>query len=472
LILAAFFALFGTTPTVARLLSLVCLLAAAVLVYWIAWLAGGKRRTAGLLAVAILLSAPTILYLAGDALLEAPGALLTVATLACYIWATAHSEGTSWKLWAAAGLFATLTFLTKYNYGLPLLAALWLVTLFADEPWDSRGRKLAVLVITTLLPLFLWFVADPDGRLGGFVTFASNRSSGLGLGQGLLFYPLALLADYAAHWLVGVGLLAAAVFAARRYREAPVQLLLVFVLASLAMVALHPFKQARFLYTVFPAIAILAAAEIARLANHWPRKGLGRWLGLGLTVGVILLASLGLPARLQSYQNGDNERLNYEPAATKTTNEMLDFVLVNVDPTNGVFFNGGFNEFSEVLLRWSWERQGQSTTRLYGLPYLEPNNRSGRIATTPSLYAGQLKLELAEKVVEFVVDVTVSPESNFYTPDYQSWNAWQAAYSQTVTQEQTLLLVKEAWFDNGTIRVAIYRYQPAASSLPGISGRP
>jgi hypothetical protein len=191
-----------------------------------------------------------------------------------------------------------------------------------------------------------------------------------------------------------------------------------------------------------------------------------------LTVGVILLASLGLPARLQSYQNGDNERLNYEPAATKTTNEMLDFVLVNVDPTNGVFFNGGFNEFSEVLLRWSWERQGQSTTRLYGLPYLEPNNRSGRIATTPSLYAGQLKLELAEKVVEFVVDVTVSPESNFYTPDYQSWNAWQAAYSQTVTQEQTLLLVKEAWFDNGTIRVAIYRYQPAASSLPGISGRP
>ncbi len=467
---AVWFGLVGLGQAQARLFSLAWLGLAVALGFWLAWwLSPDDRsgRRAGVLCAALMLSAPTLIYLSTDAVMEPVGAALTLATLAAASLA-AVPRRTGWL--AVAGVLAAATCLVKYNYGLPLVASLCLVTLLDPAPPRLRWRRLAVLALTVGLPLALWLAGDPEQRLDGLIGFAVNRSSGLGLQASLAVYPGALLQDYAAAWWIGLGLvLVAAVAVRRHWRDPRFQPAIVYVLLFLAMALVHPYKQPRFLYTAVPVLMVLASTVVgATLASAPWSASRARAPVVAVVVALVLavLAGAGVVERVTGYQHGANEWLNHAPAARRTVLDMLAFVGANVDPRQGVLVNGAGNEFSISLLAWWWRAEGGvEPVRVIGLPYVGPAARTGRLAAPAWVHADALRGSLALWRPASVVSVTVAPESDFYTRDYAQWNAWQVAYDVVIAQEPRLRRREEAWFDGGRIHVAIY-CNTAASDCP------
>ena len=472
LLMTGIFALFGASETVARLVSLGAFLAAAALMYWLGWefapSADSGSLTGGL-AVGLTLSAPTLLYLSSDVQLEPPGLLFTLATVLCACRAVRHEQWSKrWKWLAATGLLATATFFIKYNYGLTVLIGLWGAALLAGGGWEQRWRPLSVLAVTTLLPIGLWFSTD-EGRLEAFMDFAINRSSGLNWWEGVLVYPIALLREYASHWILGCAIfLAFGLTLARwRKRDSRTRVLLTTTLAGLAMAVLHPYKQARFIYTVAPLFLLPAAVWGAKAVRWWERwkkwgnASLRRWMRMAvLIIALLVLNVLGVTSALRRYQGGENERLNYDAAAQAIIEEMLTFVNEHVDPAQGVLVNGYFNAFSEDLLRWMWrDRSAGKPLLLYGLPFEGKALRERYdVSDDRLLYVLRLEQTLNAARVQSVVSIAVQPSSRFYTTDYDAWNAWQEGYDVAISRYPALEMAEEAYFDQEDIRVRIYRF--------------
>ena len=458
---AGWFWLVGVGQAQIRLLSLAWSGLAIALGFWLAWgLSPDDRsgRRAGVICAALMLSSPTLIYLSTDAVLEPAGAALTLATLAAAALAGGQRR-TGWL--AVAGALAAATCMVKYNYGLPLVASLCLVTLLDAAPPPVHRRRSAVLAVTALLPLALWLAFDPVRRLSGLIGFAVNRSSGLGSAANLAVYPQALLYDFAATWWIGLGLMVSAGIGIHRYWRTPrLQPAIVYVILFLSMALVHPYKQPRFLFTAVPVLMVLGSIVIGTAiesAFRSPRKPWRPFVLVTIALTSGMLAAFGVVNKASVYQHGDNEWLNFEPNSRRTVEDMLTFVGAGVDPRKGVLLSGVSNEFSSSLLAWSWSaEQGVEPVRLFGLPGIGPSSRTGRVAATMQEHADALRGSLALWRPASAVSVTVAPDSAFYTTDYELWNAWQLAYDVVIEQDMSLLRRDQAWFDGGRIHITLY----------------
>jgi len=467
LLWAGWFGLLDTGLPQARLLGPAALVPLLSLTYLLGCVLGRGRRGAwvgGWLAVAFLATSPTVLYWAGDAVLEAPGAVLTVGAVLAY--ACFERTGRRRFLWLA-GLAGTATLALKYSFGIPLLAGMWLTALTGPAAGRATRERSAILALTTLLPAALWLLSDAGDRLGGLFGFAVNRSSELGVIDGLMFYPRALALDYAAHGLIAAFGLIGVALASRHHRADCATRIVVNVAALWLLVAIvHPYKLARFIYPAAPLAAALAGAGLGRGWRWWRRSVPARRVFQTAVGTAVVLTLVGLPDRLAVYRANENERLNFDPGARAAIGEALDFVVRHTYPERGVLANGFFNELSAPLLEWTWRaaRDG-SPVRLYGLPTVGLAGRAGRPPLDAAAAAAVLDQRLRDLRPAYALSIDIHPGSDFYTADYARWNAWQASYHQAMARHPDLVPLATGAFDGGAVRVVIYGHRP-----PGPAG--
>jgi 4-amino-4-deoxy-L-arabinose transferase-like glycosyltransferase/O-antigen ligase len=473
LMLSGGFAVFGDSATVARLSSLVGFLMATGLVYWLGWEFAPSPNTGALtggILVALTMSAPTLVYLASDVQLEAAGLLLTMAAMLCACRVPYCKRWSKRRKWlATTGLLSTATFFLKYNYGLPVLIGVWGASLLEGGGWQERRRPLVVLACTTLLPIALWF-GTGGRKIEAFVDFAVNRTSGLSWWQGLLFYPGALLREYASHWLLGCAILLAFGLTLVRCHERDyrARVVLLTAIAGLMLAVLHPYKQARFIYTIVPLVLLPAAVwgtRAVQWCKEWTRRpGNSRRRQMGAAVLVAALLALNLLCVLSSlrrYQDGENERLNFDASAQTAVAGMLTFLENHADAAQGVLVNGYFNEVSEALLRWTWRDRAEDKPLLvYGFPFAGRAGRQRNEMGDSLTYVLELEQALDQHHPQLVVSIAVRPNSAFYTADYEAWNAWQEGYDAAMRHHPHLELVDQAYFDQRGVQVSIYRFAP------------
>ena len=279
----------GDTPLGIRLLPILATAATSVLVFDLAKLAGGDRKTA---TRAGLFFNATLLVLAGGLLAvpDAPASLFWTLTLWCVLRAC-PSEQAMW--WAAAGIAAGLACLAKYS-ALFLAPGLliWLGAspegrrrLMAPGPWIAVGLAASIIAANVAWNAeHGWLtIAKQFGRIAPH-TFQLRYLAELIVGQALLLNPLVA---------------SCALAGALRPRQRTIDLRpFVFVAAPFALYlvihSLHDRVQAHWPAPLYPTVAICAAAGADRLAGRW-RIMAGGALPLGFVLGALALAMLIAP---------------------------------------------------------------------------------------------------------------------------------------------------------------------------------
>ena len=287
--------LFGESAFVLRLPAMGAGVLGAVLVARIARRLTGSRE-AGLVAAALLLSAPTYYEYARRVYMEVP-----VAAAGLYAFDLGLRER-----WKSAGLWAGLAFLCKSVVGLLGLAGLAVALLCKRRLpaglWLAAGVALAVAAPWHVLAYlhgpatFLDFTV----RLHLVDQIASAQPWSTG---GPLFYPATMAANDTLLCLALLLALGAAAVTLRRERPLDLLAVVLAIVLQLALYTTSATKKPFYLLSMYPFAAVLGAWALHRLLRAHPRR---QRLAVGLLAAAFAvtcgpLVKPDLAARESSY---------------------------------------------------------------------------------------------------------------------------------------------------------------------------
>ena len=299
------FVVLGPSPVVARMVSVASLFLAVLVIYAVGlefdeqwgWLVG-------FVAVLLTLTIQPLLINSGLVMMEAPGLLVSFALL--YVYLRAIKRPSKWRL-LATSILLTLTFLTKYTYGVVAVAVLLLMELsllvpYANKSGEEIGRngrasfyhrvrhRWLWLFGPFIVSMLLWFAgANKLTTFFGYTRPLADSEPWFTL-QNMLFYPLSIaLHDVPAPWfalVTAVSLLWALI----QWRRFEVRLLLLYFLLGMAAIMLvnHPVSP-RFIVTFVPAVHLLTGAMIAWLVR-WQRTSKGAYTRFFLRLAAVCVA--------------------------------------------------------------------------------------------------------------------------------------------------------------------------------------
>jgi 4-amino-4-deoxy-L-arabinose transferase-like glycosyltransferase len=280
------FALFGESDLAARLPSILMALGILAGVYRIGRLTIGP--TAGVGAAALLLLCPTFVNHARRSMLDLPLAFWTVAAVLVLV------EGT--RRPRAHALFAVplaAAILTKSVLGLLPLGILLAGAVFCPPLRASLRRGWMGLGVLSGLALGAsWTIQQllgfgPDAVRAHYLGEIVARSTQpLGLRGVLLDYPAALLAAYQP--VILPGLVGAARLWKGRADGGVSRLLPIWTLLPIALYGLSSARSARYLFPIFPALALCASGW---LTGSFPRftAALRRWAAPAVAVAAAIV---------------------------------------------------------------------------------------------------------------------------------------------------------------------------------------
>ncbi len=356
---APFFLLGSPTITTGRVASLVYLLLAIWMGFFLAReLACDRawRWLAGLVGGGMLVTSMPLWPHAGVVYLEPVGLLVTMATLHAYVKAAPGQE-TRARL-VVTSLLAACALFTKYQYGLFALGGMALseaieVVLARRarfERWLCLFGPCAVLVM-------LWF-ADPD-KLRRLWAYAHSQhpTPGLSVVQYWLFYPRSLVRHYVSGplslslMLLGIGL------GLWQIRQHGYRAVLCYLLTGLVAVSCVPQKGVGFAYTIAPAGLLLGGVAAAWLAA---RAATVRPVTARLGLVVLVAALLGIEGHAVVY------RFSFLDAAqeflytcTPDTGRAYRFVLDHtLERGAKPYMLNPWHLFSHYALTWQYYESG------------------------------------------------------------------------------------------------------------------
>jgi hypothetical protein len=221
--------------------------------------------------------------------------------------------------------------------------------------------------------------------------FVANRDSGLPIWtpDGLLFYPRALVADYAlARWAAIGALLLALAHVFRRRLDPPARLAAVAFAVALVATAAHRYRESRFFFTVAPLMWLCAAHTAVALAEAALSRLPARPLREGLWGGLagLLLAGIALPVVTDSSIAERRSALRTPAALAPAVDALIDEAVAasRNDPKARVVLLGYSNVLSPGLLSWR-ARLAQPDWPVDRLPkrapYLPPGADESSLAT-------------------------------------------------------------------------------------------
>lgn len=421
-LLTLFFLAFGISADVARTCSLLTFGAGLCLLPLLArrlWSDEPGRIHSpppllGLLSVVTLISAAPW-RLVSTVMSEPLGMFLTL--LALVVTAKARTRDTlTW--YALGGLLAALAFLTKYSYGLPLIAALPLAAAWPSP--SSRIRQLLTTLAGALVPVLAWALGvlwcDPDRGteiLGAMVNLDEGHR---GLSN-LLFYPGVVLSYLG----VPVGLAVIILLGIAMFRLQTARLpALLLAIATFLLLTAHPNKQERYLFPVLPVMLVIAETEAARI--------MGR-RGLRLAVWPMLAAAI-LVARNPLAQLDEQAA---DASTLRGAGSIVSYVADNVVSKEPVLFLGTTGLLPHLALTWELIERGQREPDVDLLVFpgssgWDPRYQAGYPPEAGPEYDVHLQEALTSERYRSVVTLRLGPHSPFRPDWLAKWDAWTQNY--------------------------------------------
>ena len=454
-LMAPFFLAFGISTHVARVFSLAAFGTALALVLVLARDlevstdadTGPARSFPSLPTLGWLSLAATIAAAPWDlvctVMSEPLGLLLTVAALVVEARASRRPGAAGH---AVAGLLAAATFFTKYSYGLPLMAAL-LIALGRRARRDRHSSVLMAVLAGMGLPVVLWlaWILLPDPlRAGELLAAFVNRDEGLHGLAAWLFYPRVMVSALGAPVAL-VALLALGATLTHRRLE-PRLPAIVFVAASMAMLTLHPNKQARYLFTTWPVLLVLAETELA----HRLRRLQGREV-LWPALAVVLLLARDPLAQIRLSAESAHRLADARP--------ILAHVAESVGRRQPVLFLGTTGLLPHLALTWELIERDAAEPRvdLLLFPGGHGRHRTGYPAAMGPEYAAVLGEALARGGFRSVVTLELGPRSPFLPEWLAKWDAFGQNYVRLMGEEQgEYVLESERAFPASYAKVRIF----------------
>jgi hypothetical protein len=458
-VLSAFFLVFGTSTEVGRASSIALFGLAMVLAALLARElhetsrpgdAAGVGLPSGLL---MLLTAPFWTH-SSLILIEPLGMSVTLAAL---IALAAAFRRPSVPAFALAGGLAALTFLTKYNYGLPLAAAIF-ASLAAARPDLRPARREIVALLGGLgLPVAAWLAYPFPAKLSGLYGFSVNRDEGLRGLEDLLFYPTAIAGMVS--WPVLAWLAAAVALGLGRAREPRTSAAVFFVVLSAVMIGLHPNKQERYVLTTLPVAYVLGEIEL----RHQGGRLIPRRLAAPAGVGLVVALAFFLDPRPQLRDERDGG------AALRGAQSIVDFTVEHVRPEERTLVLGSTGHLPHLLVQWELVvRKGARDGVVDALPFpgeegWDSRYRQGYPTELTAEYEQALARALGPGGYDRVVTLQIPPGSAFM-PDWTTrWDAWGQNYVALMVSQTRYPLVAQASFPESSVSVRVYE-RPAAGS--------
>lgn len=423
---APVFLIFGATPTTARMVGVVCLFLACLVIFAIGLMLDEKRGwLAGLAAVALTLTGQPLLIYSTLNMLEAPGLLVSMTFLYAYL--RVLRRPTRRNL-LATSLLLLLTFLTKYTYGVVVVATLLLVEmtlLFTRGQNESFGRCLARLarrrwpwlVGPFVVGMVIWF-GRPD-KIATFFTYTrplSEEQAWFSLSN-VFFYLRSVAIHYGPGPVFSLVTLASLVCAGIRWRDPRLRLLLIYFLTGMAAIMLvnHP-PNPRFIATFVPAAHLLTGGMVAWLLRRWQptrwdhtRRRQVQLRLLGVTLLLFALV-VGFPATLGRF-TAYSSVLEARFETTPENNTLADWIDEHVPNDAAVLLVNYWDQFSPQTLAWHLEAKSQrkvSPIEVEGM-LMEP--------ATPQTIA-ELQQVLATEGATHLVLLEGGPWGTPFWPDY------------------------------------------------------
>ena len=420
---APVFLIAGASPLAARMCSLACLLAAALVMYAIGlelderfgWLVG-------LVAAALTLSAQTILAYAAMAMLEVPGLLVSLAALWAYLRAT--KRPTSWRL-VLVSLLMALTVLTKYPYGTVVVPTI-LVMEVVRAALVAASQRATTRVASTIsykrwlwlfgplvLVMLAWF-AKPY-KIAAFFEYATSQPQQVALFsvENLVYYPRSIALHYAPSPVWALLTLAGALWAIARWRDERLRLFLIYLAIGLLVMTVKLQKHPRFIATIAPAAHVLTGAMLAWLIAKW-REGRARapraMIVAAVALALCIVASVPvLVERFTAFPSLMQIQYQTDPHSS----DLADWIAAQVDGQRFYLVNP-WDQFSAAAIEW---RRAARDTR--------PGARFADVFV-PSVFLKKAEPENIEELrrairssgARYVVALEGGPEGEQVWPDY------------------------------------------------------
>jgi len=455
--LTVFFLVFGTSTEVARASSLVAFGIATVLAWLLAREAyragpGSEREPPpilGWLSASLMLVSASFWVLACRLMIECFGMSMVLATLLTFLAARRNGCVAGH---AVAGLLAAATFLTKYNYGAPLIAALLLSGV--PGPAALLDRRRLALVAAFVLPILGWSLYHWPEKLEALYNMTLNRDEGLRGVSNLSFYPREMAALLG--WPLAAVLFVALLASILRWRDDHLRPLVVFAVIGFTLITLHPNKQDRYMFTTLPVLYVIGEVQLARLFGRYlPTSGRARFILASWTAVVLNLALFLNPAPALAEET--ELQGVYRPAAA-----IMDFVLRSTGPDRRVLVLGSGGLLPHLLLEWEITSRLGVRNPVVELLLFPEGDRWDRYRTgyptemTPE-YARVLAESLRQGHFDDIVTLRMTDDSVF-NPDFlKRWDVWSQNYvTAMASQIDHAVAVEKDFSDNGVL-VRIYR---------------
>ncbi len=214
------------------------------------------------------------------------------------------------------------------------------------------GPRWRTFALWVALPIALWRLVPPQTK--DFFGFVENRSAGMGLRslESLLFYPRALITEYAAdpRWGTVLLLLGLAPLAAWRRLDDRVRVLMLAILCSGLALWVHPYKLPRFAATLAPLVWLSAAWTVAASVRWWCERRRPPAAAAAGVSAVVLALALALLA-----PGVDRRRLEAQLAVRTvpaTVRPVVDRLVEHSVEEEGSVLLGSWNLLSPALVEW------------------------------------------------------------------------------------------------------------------------
>jgi hypothetical protein len=394
------FLVFGATPLVARLCSLACLIGVTLVFYAfglelhedVGWLIG-------LTAVALTLTSQTLLVHAALTMLEIPGLLVSSITLLVFLQST--ERPTKYNL-VATSLLLSLALLTKYPYGIVVIATVGLVEALSLFSHLSGFRATFQRWLWLFLPFgiisLIWFMGeDKVADMIYYATLQPKQTDWYSL-KNLTFYPRSIALHYLPSPFFVPAVLAGIFWAGKRWDKNWVRIILTYLSFGLILMTLKESNNPRFVATVAPAVYFPFSAMFANLIDVWihhKQSGYRKVLPALLIIFLSLLASL--PTLAQRFTIFP-DLLKVELETTPQANKLSAWLLEQTDGQR-IYSINAWDQFSRYAMEWYLATHSAQSSLYYG-DFFVPNENLERF--TPET-ADSLKYKIRFYSTRYVV---------------------------------------------------------------------
>lgn len=421
------FLIFGPTTVTGRFFSLAALFLGCLVIYFLAREIDEKYGwLAGLTAVVLTLTVRPLLINAAQVMMEAPGLLATFTFLWLYVRALKRPTP---LLLVLTSLLLTLTFFTKFTYGVIAVGTLGLMEISLllgarngksagrlDGSTRSLGKRALWLLGPFLLALLLWFVRP--GNLAQFSAYATAQPPNQPwiTVENLLFYPRSIALHQGPSPLFALITLASVIWAITQWRSAALRLLLLYFLVGMAVMTVNLPKNPRFIATIVPAAHLLTGLLLSWLVARLGSTNVTmRMVARGGTAVIALTFLVSLPTIKQRYTIYPS-LLEVKYETDPEIRDILSWIYSAIPQEERFYILNYWDQLSPQLI--AWDQAGQEYRQDPNLHFSEVTMPAYLVPRPSPVSIANLRRQIMDSGADYVVLFEGGPWGLPFWPEY------------------------------------------------------